>query len=127
MAPFLRSALPWPAAVLLGGPRAAGEVDGASGALVAAGPGPRARRVVSLAPMPCVLARLRLWLAMPVRDAVAEACGRACAGATVQLHASVFDEELEEDVDAPAIVYRVEKLERPPRRSCRDMQHESAR
>jgi len=54
-------------------------------------------------------ARQKHWLAMPVRAAVAEACSRAaCAGPAVQLQASVFDEVLEEDVEAPMILYRVE-------------------
>ena len=47
------------------------------------------------------------WMETAVREVVAEASGGGGAdGGAVLLRASCYDEELDEDVDAPRVIYR---------------------
>ena len=46
------------------------------------------------------------YLQMPVREAAAAAAGEPPPPATLRLQASVYDEEAEEDVEVPVVVYK---------------------
>ena len=65
-------------------------------------------------------AQQKTWMAMPVHavvEAVAEGKGRRATGAaptTVRLQASCYDEESEEDVEVPPVVYRVVAADSAP-------------
>ena len=49
------------------------------------------------------------WLVMPVRAVVEATCRGPRSGPTIPLQATVFDEELEEDVAVPTVLYHLEQ------------------